>query len=360
MSNDEEVGGHEALLSAFSQQVPKGPERLPTLLEITRYPHYEDVCSNILEFYLDPKNPHGLGALFLKAIACIGKIEDQQGISANVKVTREKYTKTGKRIDILVESDTHAVLIENKIGARIDNPFCEYSKHLDSLQQPYKHKLLLTLKPDKRDVAQYCGFDNITHEQLVKKIRDLLGAHVANADTRYLTFMLDFLNTLDYLREGMVMNPEFVEFLSSRQREAEDFLEQIRAFKGELRATRITPLGRLIDVGDFRNVRQSKYREDYKVFDILVHEIEYSSDYKVAIDTQVNPRGWKIQIFPRESDSVKLAKLETLLQNLGVDCEPDEEQGDRRFLLKKRFDYAADLNELAEVVRDVVSKLAQE
>ena len=57
MSNDTEVGVFKALLSAFRQQVPERPERLPTFQEISGYPHYENVCSNILAFYLDPGKP---------------------------------------------------------------------------------------------------------------------------------------------------------------------------------------------------------------------------------------------------------------------------------------------------------------
>ena len=208
MSTDKEVGDFETLLSAFRQQVPERPERLPTFLEITRYPHYEDVCSNILEFYLDPKKPHGLGTLFVDAIACIGEIEDQQGMWDNVEVTREEYTEAGKRIDILIQSDSHAVLIENKIFAGPDNPFADYAKHLCSLRQTQKHKFLLTLN-DEEATARKWGFQNITHQKLVERVRKLLGAYIAGADTRYLTFMLDFLSTLENLKEDVVVNEEF-------------------------------------------------------------------------------------------------------------------------------------------------------
>ena len=57
-------------------------------------------------------------------------------------------------------------------------------------QQAHKHKFLLTLKSHSEDVGH--GFENITHGQLVGEIRRLLGGYIADADTRYLTFMLDF------------------------------------------------------------------------------------------------------------------------------------------------------------------------
>ena len=35
-------------------------KRTKTFMEISGYPHYENVCSNILSFYLNPANEHGL------------------------------------------------------------------------------------------------------------------------------------------------------------------------------------------------------------------------------------------------------------------------------------------------------------
>ena len=219
MSDEQKAQAAAALLDAFCQQALSRSERLPTFMEIARYPHYEDVCSNILAFFLDPDNPHGLGTLFLDALVRVGGIEDQGGIfGGNVRVDREERTDAGNFIDILIQSDSHVLLIENKIFHGIVNPFDDYAKHLDSLPQCHKYRFLLTLKPvdesTKREIERY-RFQNITHEDLVNEIRGFLGGYVANADTRYLTIMLDFLNTLDYLQEGMVMNPEFVDFLKA-------------------------------------------------------------------------------------------------------------------------------------------------
>ena len=220
------------LLDEF-RKLPPRPERLPTFMEITGYPHYENVCSNILAFLFDPKKPHGLGTLFLDALARIGDIQDQETIASNVSVEREEHTDAGNRIDLLIQSDSHAILIENKIWASINNPFCDYAAHLDSLPQATKPKFLLTLEPSSKG-ADY-GFRNITHEQLVKEIRGLLGDYVARADTRYLTLMLDFLNTLDNLQRGTVVDQEFVGLLASRSDESQRFLKEIEHFKCELR-----------------------------------------------------------------------------------------------------------------------------
>ena len=351
----------KALLDEFRQEVPRRPERLPTFMEVAGYPHYENVCSNILAFFFDPSKPHGLGTLFLDALARVGGIKDQEGkISGNVHIHREKRTDAGNFIDILIQSDNHAILIENKIFAGTDyNPLDDYAKHLSSLQQSYKCKFLLTLKPVGEDPESEIGhgFRNITYEQFVHEIRGLLEDDIAGADTRYLTFMLDFLNTLDYLQGGMVMNPEFVKFLASRSGDVNDFLTEIRNFKDELR-TKVTELGnnKLLDVASYSNVKQWKYRDKVGLFDILVHEIESSSfENKISVDTIIDPKGWRVNISLRgKSDKLGQEALKNLLQNRSI---PFKE--DKWFTLEKCFNYAEDLNKIAQVVQRVVQQLAK-
>ena len=362
MSHDTEVGVFEALLRDFRRQVPERPERPPTFLEITRYPYYENVCSNILAFFFDPGKPHGLGTLFLDAIACLGKIEEQW-LSSNVEVTREEETKNGKRMDILIRSASHAVLIENKIWHRIDNPFCDYAKHLDSLEQSHKHKFLLTLNPVEDSTAQECEFKNITHEQLVKKIRERLGAHLGwtrrdggVADTRYLTFMLDFLNTLDNLREGMAMDRELLEFVKSHNVHVERLLVRVKEFRKELRRKIDVLEGEMmITLSHHPEVKQWKWHgdredEEYGLWDILGHEIAFAEDFRVVIDAWVSPDGWRIEVFLKKG--ANKARLKELLGQLPY------EKGGRGFVHRTGFGFDEDVKNIAESLQDVVSRLA--
>ena len=99
------------------------------------------------------------------------------------------------------------------------------------------------------------------------EIRGLLGGYVANVDTRYLTFMLDFLNTLDYLPEDMAMDQKFVDFLKNRpEGEVEKFLNQINEFKKGLR-NQIDSLQERIDVSSYDKVSLSKYSPNNSLFD---------------------------------------------------------------------------------------------
>lgn len=355
MTDERDAKAAEALLEAFRLEVPPRPERPPTFMEISGYPHYENVCSNILAFFFNPSEPHGFGTLFLDALAQVGGIEDPDGtIGVNVQVDREESTLAGNRIDLLILSDSHVVLIENKVFARPDyNPYMDYSRHVCTLPQRHKYKFLLTLKPVRVGANSNIehGFRNITYAQLVQKVRGLLGQYVSRADTRYLTFILDFMNTLEYLQGGMNMNPELVDFLAKQSNEVDDFLKQIKWFKDEMRA-KIKRLEEMIDVRTYTNVRQWKYREAW-LFDILVHDITIGSEFVVAVDTKITPSGWTVQIFPRRENSENRLKLKEILRNLDIHFEDRD-----RLTLPTQFKYGVELHEVCAVVCDTVHRLA--
>ena len=163
---------YEALLDRF-QVLPGRVERPRTFMEIARYPHYENVCSNILAFFMDPEESHGLGTLVLDALTSAGNITTaDQGVGGNVSVEREVVTRDGNRIDILITSYDHAILVENKIYASVINPFDDYAAYLDKIAGARRNdKILLTLYPT--NAGRDWDFKNLTHEGFVGHIRSL-------------------------------------------------------------------------------------------------------------------------------------------------------------------------------------------
>jgi hypothetical protein len=173
-----------SLLDEF-RKLPSRIERPQTFLEIGGYPHYENQCSNFLAFFFDPEGPHGLGSLFLDALMNSLGVEDgEESLVGGVSVDREVGTKAGNRIDILIKSGSHAVLIENKIHAAAVNPFDDYSTYLDRLKDEdgtaYKNKIkvLLTLYPSGE--GSDWGFVNLTHADFVSAVRPHSGQSLSN------------------------------------------------------------------------------------------------------------------------------------------------------------------------------------
>ena len=350
-----------SLLDEF-KKLPGRVARPQTFMEIGGYPHYENVCSNFLAFFFDPESPHGLGSLFLDAlVGSVGITGGERGLGGNVSVQREATTEAGNRIDLLITSDSHAVLIENKIFAAVVNPFEDYAAYLRRLKNesgnPYqdenKIKILLTLYPSGE--GGEWGFVNITHADFANAVRSRLGYHVSEADTRHLTLMLDFLNTLENMGEGTRMNQEFINLLAERSDEVATFLKNTTEVRREARAKALA-LEERIDLQNHEGVRVLPWQPNPNPY--LMHLLQYrvriDEESYVVIQPFVSPSGWQIQIFYRVSPkSQNHLELQKLLDENGIPPEADS------FIHPTRFAYnEEDLNSIAAVAEEELSRIA--
>ena len=323
-------------------------------MEIAGYPHYENVCSNILAFFMDPEEPHGLGTLVLDALlASAGNVAAAaEGVGGNVSIKREVFTDSGNRIDLLIESDSRVVLIENKIYASASNPFDDYTDYFDRTygHRANRKKILLTLYPTNE--GSKWGFTNLTYEGFVGLIRSLLGRYVSSADARYLTMFLDFLNTLESLRRGTRMDQEFVKLLAARSDDVKRLFADLKSFRSELR-NKVEGLESLVDASQYPNVVQYCWRptETVAMFDNLRHEIRVAEGLLVKVDTRINPSGWKILYSTnRKGDRLRLRGF---LQKLHIPIEEEE-----WFIHRERFAYDKELDQIRPVLQDLIDKLA--
>ena len=279
-------------------------------------------------------------------------------MGGNVSVEREVFTGAGNRIDILIKSDTHAVLIENKIFAAVDNPFEDYSGYLDRLKNAegelYKNKIniLLTLYPSGE--GSEWGFVNVTHAEFAEAVRSRLGHHVSEADTRYLTLMLDFLNTLENLGEGTRMNQEFIDLLAKRADEVAAFLEGTAEVRSEVKG-KAQALQERIDLQSHPGVRVILWQRNPN------HQLVHLVHYRVFIDEEsyavvepfVSPSGWRIRIFYRVSPkSQGHQEMRRLLDEKGIPPESED------FIRPERFAYDEGLDGVAALVEEELRRLA--
>ena len=276
-----------------------------------------------------------------------------EGVAGNVSVEREVLTDSGNRIDILIESDTHTVLIENKIFASVTNPFADYADYLDrrTPESHSKHKLLLTIFPT--DEGSDWAFRNLTYAELVDRIQSMLGRYVSGADTRYLTLLLDFLNTLENLQEGTRMNQEFLKLLSERQDDVENLLSELTTFTNELR-DKLWDLRNLIEVGKHQHVSHTFVRERMSVFDNLRYFIVFE-DLRVFIDTSIGPGGWVTDICAYRGDRSKLIDI---LESSGISYEEKQGSKDCVSIPHARFDYGENLDNIRSELQELIDKIA--
>lgn len=133
----------------------------PNILEIGKGVK-ELTISNLYAYFLDPKESHGLGSLFLDSLLeLIGS--DIKFNSESINVQREVFHQK-KFIDIVIKDNTNLILIENKLFAGVYNPFDVYESYETEKESTY---LILS-------VGRYCNnignWKVITHQQLFEII----------------------------------------------------------------------------------------------------------------------------------------------------------------------------------------------
>jgi hypothetical protein len=328
--------------------VPSGGVSNPTIFEIAGYPHYENVCSNILAFFLKPDAVHGLKDLCLKSLLQLVGCQDGQ---SNVEVEREAATQAGNRIDLIVRSDTHLIGIENKVFHWVSNPFEDYARFLN---QESKGRQVITILLGIEPVtnAETHGFRPIRYSEYFERLRSLIGTYLVGADTKYLGHLIDFMSTLENLMRGTAMNEDQFAFFHDRESDVVALLREVKKFKDELRS-KLVSLADLLQIeGGAKPVKQWYYREGNALFDTLVHDIAVDSDFTVAIDCTISASGWEIKIFSRSGG--KTDDLKSLLMNREIPFADG-----KRLTYPTRYDYSEELPTLQKVLQGIIDKIAE-
>jgi hypothetical protein len=243
------LGDFTNLLESFGR-LPQLERRKPkTLLEIAGFPRRELPYSNILAFLLDPNKEHGMGDLLLRSLLeAAGEAGSMKTLSAgaargHVKVFREDPTEEGKRIDIVVETDSFVLGVENKIEASLNNPLDEYQQRLkERADQNGGSKpktccgVLLHVRDEKLNPATLCGFKQVAYKDLFSVLRKNLGDSVASATPKHLFYLLDLMETVKNLELGAdMMDRAMIEFFEKNREIAYRFDKTIDELRDELK-----------------------------------------------------------------------------------------------------------------------------
>lgn len=289
-----------------------------TFMDVSGYPHYENVCSNILAFYLDPGQEHGLKDLFISALfkmTC-----PDTACSTRIKSVTREYGTTSGRLDILVEGEEFIIAIENKIFHWLANDLDDYAKAIqsrnDGLQKEIKIVLGLSKAPDS---ALYGGFVSCTYMQLWREISGLLGLYVGKANPKWLTYLLDFIETTTNLSGGNMEIKETDRFFTEHEEVILAMLKERNAYLKRLTKEIATLCDLMKDSTekDFLQREPYPYSTDRLVLDFR----PFQTKYEISFDFFLTPSGWSLQLFGRGIPAyqhlltlVKKPPLESIMQ----------------------------------------------
>lgn len=237
----EEAEVFKKLLEDFSKiHIPKEEK---TFMGICKYPwsRFEEICSRVLAFYFNPNEEHGFRDLWFRALNQCLKHKDEFCRFHEVRMRLEEPTfcvdakeLQKKRIDILIKTDNSIYIIENKIHAPLYNQLSTYSEHIETKYPNSKHiKIVLTahpLKPNEKAIANNCGFEIISYKTLFKKVNAMVGDYYADSNVKQLTFMIDFMKTINNEMNYMD-NKEVANFFFEHRQDVEDLINQYNKWK---------------------------------------------------------------------------------------------------------------------------------
>ena len=228
-ADDHEPGLIESV-SKFLKSYPvfqTKTEDPPTIFEIARFPHWENVYSNVLAFFLDRQQLHGFDDLFVRSTLVAyekrrpcnwGEVRvNTERPRAVDRVERELDTDERKRIDIVVECSDLVICIENKIWSGLHNDLRHYRVYCERHND--RPVIGVVLSPvalssdDDQKKLKDSRFVNITYLDLVEQVETYVGKYIDSQNIRYQHLLLDFLEQARKLTRIDIMTEEQQKFL---------------------------------------------------------------------------------------------------------------------------------------------------
>ena len=193
-------------------KMPKKTIRKLTYMDIAGINHLENHWSFIYLYFFNPKGSHGLSRLFVDTLQKI--ILEETGKEPlkmdSFNVSREEGVRdekgNNKRIDILLQSDEEAIIIENKVNANLYNRLDLYWKR-PSMPDDNKRGVVFSLKKIE---TNHPNFICITHERFAKAIECALPDYFRKVEPKALIFLQDFIQNIYNVTHSM--NEEEIKF----------------------------------------------------------------------------------------------------------------------------------------------------
>ncbi|MCH9664882.1 MAG: PD-(D/E)XK nuclease family protein [Gammaproteobacteria bacterium] len=218
-----------------SRHLLDAPTKIKTFLEIAGIQSREVYISKILEFFLNANEHHPFGNIFVRSFHNLYRAKKdqdknkEQESSKHVKVeqTHTEYTtENNKRIDILVETDSYVLAIENKIYAGLQNDLEDYNETAtDVAKEDGKDVVCVVLAPFAMSKDDQQKLDNdehfvfITYEELFNEVIkhfNEVDVYHKNKHFLYMQLFYDLFRTIKNFTYGDGQEQVFADFIGQK------------------------------------------------------------------------------------------------------------------------------------------------
>lgn len=278
----------EKILKESGKIIEKIPIKEKTFMDISGYPHYENVCSNILAFYFNPNEEHQMNELVLLSLV---KVLQNKGIDIdfnnnNINIQREYITQNGNRIDLVIQTNNFVIGIENKLDASVYNDLQDYASTLNKLNTK-SIKILLSLHENTK-VVENTEFVNITYQEFFIQLKEDLN-NIQNTDNKWYVFLQEFIKNLENVEGELEMEEEIINWLKANRKEIEEF-DKVREIAYKSMEKTQEKLKTLLE-----DRLKVSYIKIWKGTNDISCYID--SPYKYHVDAKLNPSGWRLGVF---------------------------------------------------------------
>lgn len=207
------------------------PDPFPSFLEISGFPHYEEVISNWYKFFFESTGAHGFQTLFIDTLV---EMINERSTSAALPrfekccVIRERSVKE-KRIDLLLydeatgngldETYRNAIIVENKIFADLYNELTTYHENIQS--EEGKAGVVLSITPHTQLPET---FVNILHKDFLNRITRNMGGYLLRASDKYLLLLKDLIQQISLFSKTENMK-EYINFYFDHAEKINELLQ---------------------------------------------------------------------------------------------------------------------------------------
>jgi hypothetical protein len=228
----------------------------------------ENYNSNVLAYFFNPEVGHGLGTLWIDALLELAQAQGKAQNTADwnfdeVHIRREKSTKDGKRIDLVISGDNWAIIIENKIHHWLHNDLNNYWK---SIKKPNKVGLVLSVGQTAIPAKAKDNFINILHTELNEKVKlslPELGDKPEMEMLRQHIFIHDYfqhINKLyEYQKYQVAMKAHIGDYFTHKAE-----IEKVVKFRNEAKVALINTVNELMNANGFESPKTHFYPKNKK------------------------------------------------------------------------------------------------
>lgn len=246
MAEEETIKQWQKILDESSRYQIEDNE---TFLDLCHYTgeRFEEICSRVLAFFLNPNKKHGFKNLWFRALCQTINdkakiiVADEDNDTSQIEIKTEDPTKyadiTNKRIDIMLKTPTLVIGIENKINAQLYNDLGQYKTHINEKYKDIKNKVFVvltarTLNQDDSTKAKENKFIVIYYDKLFKNVTSSLDEYVSKGDPKYQHFMLDFIQTVKN-RANIMEVTEMDKFFAANNAKIKELTEKYEQWKNK-------------------------------------------------------------------------------------------------------------------------------